>query len=343
MNRTEHKSQDEIKKMRRGAYIKIVAAVGFIAAVLAYGTISWFTMNKENNASGMGVKVKGQSFLVESIPEDANHVSGVRGSFYQGIHTLLHVPEDQIWLMLNDENMENYGSTAEGIYPGSEGQISFYITPLVDAIDVDYTFEITGYQAVETESPDPIDNANTIKTITGLTEIDSDDETNGEVANLLNGHILLFSDRDGSSPGHYTYKGFLGSDSNMERILKNVHYTGVNTRQKVTFYWVWPKTLSRLVEISPSENISVLCNKTILYDNDGNVTTDTVTGKTTYQRVIAHIEQNPQYYMKDVTGTVQESNLSTHYIDYGDKFDLADNRIGATVDYVVLKMTVTDS
>ncbi|MEE5993295.1 MAG: hypothetical protein V3G42_08645 [Oscillospiraceae bacterium] len=328
---------DELKKMRRNAYIKMVAIVGIIVTALAFGSVAWFTESREVEGSSMQMTAEGYSFLIESIAKDANNVPGVKGAFYQGIHTLLNVPDNQIWMVLNDENMENYASSAEGIGPGAEGQLSFYFTPRVDSIDVNYTFKITGYQAVESTNF----NTNTT-TITDLTEIDADDQTNGDLANLLNGHILLFSDRSGTA-GNYIYKGFIGSNNDMERIMKNVNYSGLNTKQKVTIYWVWPKTLSRLIEVNTSENVSVICDKTTLYDDDGNVTTDVTKGKTTYQRVVAHIEQNPQYYMKDSTGTVQSSDIESSYADYGDKYDLADNRIGAAVDYVVLKMSVTSS
>ena len=52
------------KRMRRSAYIKMVAMVGIIGAVLAYSSIAWFTVNKENSASGMGVKVGTNEFEI---------------------------------------------------------------------------------------------------------------------------------------------------------------------------------------------------------------------------------------------------------------------------------------
>ena len=206
---------------------------------------------------------------------------------------------DLIWLMLQDENLENFENNAEGIEPGSEGKVSFNLTPLEEPLSVDYEFQITGYQAVAGEVPEPIM---------------VNDQTNADLANLLNGHLLLFRDRIETEGGDYIYKGFIGSDENMNRVLRNVPYSGVNVPQIVTFYWIWPKTLSCLGEFNPSENIAVICDKITLYDDDGNVTNDTVTGKTTYQRVIEHIEQNPQYYMKDVTGTVQASDIASDYL-----------------------------
>ena len=45
---------------------------------------------------------------------------------------------------------------------------------------MDYEFQITGYQAVAGEVPEPIM---------------VNDQTNADLANLLNGHLLLFRDR----------------------------------------------------------------------------------------------------------------------------------------------------
>lgn len=297
-------------------------------------TIAWFTSNKENTAGGMGVKVKGQTFIVESIQRDSNNVVGKESVFDVGSY--LNIPNDQIWLMLQDENIDNYANNAEGIGPGSTGKISFNIKPLQDTINVDYTFEIAGYRAIVSESQDPNDPTKTIKSITGMSEISASDPTNGVIANYLNGHILLFSDYDA---GNKKYKGFIQSNADMRRVLENVQYSGSGQPTKVTIYWVWPLTLSKLINVSG--NTSIIDN-TVKYDDEGKVT-EAATGKTTYQRVNEHIEAYPQYYMKDITGAVSAATIAGDYADYGDKYDLADNRIGAGADYILLKMTVDPS
>ena len=38
---------DELKKMRRNAYIKMVAIVGIIVTALAFGSVAWFTQSRE--------------------------------------------------------------------------------------------------------------------------------------------------------------------------------------------------------------------------------------------------------------------------------------------------------
>ena len=51
-------SQDELRKMRRLSLLKLGAMGIFAAIIVIFGSIAWFTMNKENSASGMGVRVK---------------------------------------------------------------------------------------------------------------------------------------------------------------------------------------------------------------------------------------------------------------------------------------------
>ena len=49
--------EEERRKRRKAAIIKMLAMVIFCICVMIFGSIAWFTMNKENAASGMGISV----------------------------------------------------------------------------------------------------------------------------------------------------------------------------------------------------------------------------------------------------------------------------------------------
>ena len=174
MNRTEHKSQDEIKKMRRGAYIKIVAAVGFIAAVLAYGTISWFTMNKENNASGMGVKVDAGGFeliVPARTGAETYYNDEINGLGYLTGDDELSTTSGAIRWVMRDESTDTSSVDYKGFRPGSYGKMEFYLVPKAD-VNAQYTFQLktTGYYAeFDVDENDEITKAITADTFQTLT------------------------------------------------------------------------------------------------------------------------------------------------------------------------------
>lgn len=263
----------------------------------------------------MTVAVKGPDYEILVLS------GGTNGIYYDEYHSGIIAPSTVVWKMTNTNNMENYSSevAGSGIHPGSSGVVSFYVKPFIPSIDLDLSFEILGYTATE--------NSGEIT----MTQIDS----NEPQAVFLSGHILLFAERSGTA-GNYTYGSPILSNEDMKRIIANKTFTGAGTETLVNIYWVWPQTLSDLVDARTCQKIEVT---KIPFAADS----------TSYNAVVNNILDYPDYYCKGVSRPanaserLSETNLATDYDKYGDYYDLADNDIGMYVDYILLRLSTDRS
>ena len=271
----------------------------------------------------MQVMVSTMHFEV-SVLED-----GTNGMYYDDYHSLVRDPGSIIWQMTDENNMYNYEEDSsgleddeeEGIHPGSYGVISFYITPKIDSVYVDYQFEILGYSASEDEE---------IGEIT-MTLLDSESEP----AEYLNGHILLFANRTGTER-NYVYSDPILSNEDMKRVITGNHFTGTGTRTQVDIYWIWPITLSSIVDATSCEKVHVTQEPVV----------DSSAG---YSQVVTNIESYPEYYFSFEEGSsinsssvITEAVIARDYDIFGGLYDQADNKIGTGIRFVLLKMTVTE-
>ena len=188
----------------------------------------------------------------------------------------------------------------------------------------------------------------------------SSDVKEQALADYLNGHILLFEEKsvetvtvDGGTTSRNVYSGLIASDSDMKRVLSK-KITGANTQQQITIYWVWPETLSTLVDARA-------CQKMTIEQVPFTAVED---AKNTRTAILQNIQNYPQYYLKNVTRTVtagennteivtytvkdntvnelSSTEIATNYDVYGDLYDQVDNEIGMSVQYLLLKMHVTE-
>lgn len=323
------KTQDrDVKKRRRAALSKMVILLAFTVLVWLFLTIAWFTMNKDVGTSGMGIKSASSNFEITNI-------SGSKeGIFTDPYHVAVHEEEALYWQMTATNNLINYNDPTydendemtdpgdQGLHPGTEGVISFNVTPRVDSIDLTFDFEIIGYQASKDEDDEFV--------MTKLSDVSGGD---GNVAqNLLNGHILLFEHRSGTA-GNYVYSTPICSNEQMHRIM-NRTVTGKNSATQIDIFWVWPNTLSTLVDASAS-GISTV---PFCVDND-------VFHYDSYTAITGNIESYPHYYLKGASSsdTIDaEDDIGTHYLSYGDMYDQGDNEIGMRVNYLLVKLSVTE-
>ena len=308
-------------------------------------------MNKETASGGMGVKAAGPAYEITPV-------NGTDGAFYDPYHKVIQESETDsyaVWKITEDDNFGNYsGST--GIRPGSHGKISFYVTPKVSSIDLDFCFEAIGYRNRDITSVDP-DTGETVVTGHEMIPItsSSEDETDRAVSNYLNGHILLFEKGD-KVGDDIIYSGLIASNEDMKRVIKGRRFDmqEENNAQLVTVYWVWPETLSKLVDARSNSRV------------DNSPFTDENDDKNTRQAIMTNIADYPQYYLKSVslekttgdndeeirTYTVKDATLDTdldsaeivgRYNIYSDLYDQVDNNIGMTVNYILLRLSVTES
>lgn len=360
----EEENETALEKQTMAFVVKIGAMIVSVIVFVVFGTISWFTMNRETNANGMQMKVASEQFEITSLS------GGDNGAFYDEYHILVKDPSSLVWQMTADNNMKNYvssssaassgsasseissgtSSTSLGIYPGSYGVISFNVIPKVDSINLKFTFDIIGYHSGRDENTSSL-------TMSSL-------HRDTEPGIFLNGHIQLFQSRTEVSAGNFVYSDPILSNDDMEKVISSKTFNrGANVSQQVDIYWVWPITLSQIVDARGCSTILVTEAPFTSSGSD-------------YNNVVSNVLTYPDYYMKgfnsSASGTASNSseNLSNNsssnssseppnnsssnssseltasiiqrdYDKYGDWYDRADNDIGMSIQYVLLKMTVT--
>ena len=365
----------EKKRNQKKSLIKLGAMGVLTAVTIIIGSISWFTMNREVEGSGVQMTASGANFEISS-PTGGNLSPGL---WYDPYHKKIRDDNSEsnaelpsyVWMMSDESNFGNYRYSDEterigGIKPGSYGKVTFNVTPLVDEINLEFDFDIIGYHSSDSLFDEG--NENTPLTLTPVADMGSKGE---DIANYLNGHILLFENRTPvyetiteKDPNtgeetvtvtqnilRYDYSGLIATDEDMSRVLNNTaktHFSGKNTVTPVDIYWIWPNTLSTIVDIGGDDLTSVPCSTA---DKD---------------RLADCVLTHPQYFLKgyvaDTSGNSDnngseenggEENSSgssltlqdiiDDYELYSDMYDMADNDIGMNVNYILLKLTASEN
>ncbi len=297
----------------------ITCVVIAAAIILFNNSLGWFASNKDVNGTGMQISVNASDYEIIMLD------GGNDGLYYTNYHSLVKDSSALVWQMTSDYNIYNYDSNSEDveIYPGTHGVISFYVKPKIDSINLNFSFEILGYTAEENEETHEI-------TMTQLTQSD-------EPARYLNGHILLFRGRTGTE-GSYIYSDPILTNADFEKIFTDTYNSTTENDGKirVDIYWVWPHTLSDLIDARECTKITVTKEPFVESGED-------------YNAVVDNIRTYTDYYCKGVTRPADEASrpteaqIATDYDIYGDYYDLADNDIGMEVDFILIKMTVSKS
>jgi hypothetical protein len=201
---TTDTTDDKRERNKKRSLVKL-GAMGVLALIVViFGTISWFAMNRETETSGMGIKIQGQPYTIQT--RDSH---GYYSDVYENLET------DGIeWKISSTKSFDNHanainaatGETDPGIEPGDHGILEFRVNPNnSDSITVDCIFDIKAY--VETTTTDENDQQ-----VTERTEIN-----NSAVVGYLKAHIMLFSGIDANEK----YTGLIGTDAELRRVLTN--------------------------------------------------------------------------------------------------------------------------
>ena len=317
----------EKKRNQKKSLIKLIAMGVLIAVTIIIGSIAWFTMNTQVETSGMQIAAGGPNYDILVLENGSN------GRYYDSYHSLVRDQSAIVWQMVADNNMDNYGTSEgnQGIHPGSYGVISFYVKPYVDELYLSFDFEILGYSYDEKAT----NNADKMKLL----------EANKSPAQFLNGHILLFEERTGTTEENYIYSKPILSNADMQRVISRNKYekNADGKPTQVNIYWVWPMTLSRLIDVRTCQKITVTDSPFI------NATPySESSGTSAYDEVVDNIREYPDYYFKGVNRPANANDrltkeaIAADYDKYGDYYDQADNDIGMEVDFILLKMSVSE-
>ena len=172
-------TEEERRKMKRAALIKMLIIGIFLGVVIIWGSIAWFTVNREANSSGMQIKTatlpfdiatKGSSIRNETMinSENDDYVTGIIGSshgeYAEGTSETLtaqsgtsgeYFTGDSLCLRFTpvddpDTNDVNEADDPPDIAPGSSGKLELNVIPKVDtAISVKLSLNIVAFAEVE--------------------------------------------------------------------------------------------------------------------------------------------------------------------------------------------------
>ena len=316
--------EEEKRRMRKAALIKMLAMIILIICCIIFGSIAWFAQNKKVDATGMQVMVSGGAFEISVLTGGSNGA-------YKSYQDLVHDPSALVWQMKGtdsnslEQNFGNYpqaGTENDGIYPGCSGYISFIVTPKVDSVNLNFTFDLLSYD----------ENVNLTPPLVQL-----DASADADVINYLNGHILLFESYNTST---HMYSGLIKNTTDLSRVLSNKTFTGKNTPTTVNIYWVWAENLSDLLN---TETVTTTVhNDDTNEDETEEVTRSTFCGDEDF---LDYIEANPHYFMRGVTASdhVTISDIKDNYEYFGGRYNFADNVIGSRVRFLLLTMSVSSS
>ena len=310
----EKNSREALLLERKKAIYNLIllSAASFVVLIGAI-TMAWFSDNEKVNGTNMNVSVKGPNYVITTLE------NGTNGLYYEEFHHQVQGINALI-LQMNDEyNMENVtpapSGQIAGIHPGSCGRIKFHVTPKIADLKLEFEFEILGFVATKTEMNE-----------TRMTLLDEDEYP----AIFLNGHILLFAGRTGSNSDNYVYSDPILSGEDMKRLWEKTFSSG---GEWVEIYWVWPKTLSKIVDARGCTKVNV--TEVPFLD----------TTSTDYRKLVLNLCTYPGYYMKGVVvdSSFAATDIVRDYDYYGDCYDQADNDIGMEISYILLKMSVSES
>ena len=301
--------QDDRKKIMKFSLTKMLIMGTLIVIVLYHPSLSWFTMNKEVEGSGVQMTASNIEFSFEFPGSD-------EGKWINQYCSLRN--QAGIWLVDDKKYLDN-GSEIdkehEGLEPGDSGILEFRVEPngQSDTISVDLCFSLRGIVKPEKQ----YNQDGTLKDVNkSLEEI-----TDTTLMNYVGSHIMLFTGINGD--GKYT--GLLQNNNQLQRYIRNKLYSKTDT-EYTKLYWVWPMHLSNIISKDASELIYAANER------------DTV---------IQYIVEHKSGFFKGIE--TEDSKLKTdllnvdHYGAYSILFDKADLDIGNKVQYVILGMSASTS
>ena len=290
----------------------------FFAAVIivaiAVGTAAWFASNKEVSGNNMVVSAQDDSFEIEVITKAEKESLIANYMSENGYETEKRTSASVQDVFFTLEN-ENTNIDSKALRPGAYGTLQFYLLPGEE----DYTLSF-----------DIILQGARLKT-DGSLETIAESDADGEVLDLLKGHILIFSSCENGKysgrikPGEHVY-----SYSTLEHSDEKIVAEG-ETKYPITFYWIWPKTFAQMVLL---DGATKLHGKGIFDD------------PLERQAMLDDMDENPGFYFKGLSAGYARNRLASYRVvpvELSDAYNDADQEIGESVRYVVIELIAKEN
>ena len=251
----ENVRKTEKKNLRSRAVtlsLLFVALVFSVIYVIALNSsLGWFASHPYATADGMQVAVANDKYeiLVEHTYEYDTLLEGSvfkyddmdafesklegSGYGYDLSATALATTTGIAFELRNEVAYHDAGIDYRFLMPGSCGTLTFYLRPLVSE-------DITAHFTISTEYFKKIYDSQQNMTI--------QQGNDPLVSDLLKGHLLLFTERTGTSVQNYKYNGLVDSDSLEFSTSEHSLCTtpGKTDCYELTPYWEWPPLYSEI-------------------------------------------------------------------------------------------------
>ena len=353
----EPMTDDERRTMRRNALIKMLVLLFFLICVVIFGSIAWFTMNKNTGANGMGVKVGQAPFELAVLPR-----TGAETYYNTNINALGYLTDDDklstrsgsIRWVMRDESPITSSDDYKGFRPGSYGSLTFYIVPEADPADsYSISLKMKGYYAEfeldQNDEPTKTIKSNTFQELTDKAGGDSS-SVYALAANYMKGHIIFFRNRralandelNGAADTSLYYSGRI-TDSFTFNTADHAAVTwNGQTAYEVTIYWIWPNTFGQILLDNGSENLYGEAMFSSRQSGNTSPRTD----------LIDYIANHPGYFFSsadllgktaaELTTMMNATSLSktNALLTLSNGYNGADQVIGENVQFILVELTV---
>jgi len=148
-------NEDDAKRIRRGAYIKMSAMVGIVVAVLAFSSVAWFTMSREVEGSKVQMAADDLPFEIATKGSQGvrfkNILKSVDPTLETGEQKTVGDLEYYQTTGKNDQIMLRYDTGNSEIGPGGSGAVSLYVVPkTAEELKLKVSFRVAAFAEIDT-------------------------------------------------------------------------------------------------------------------------------------------------------------------------------------------------
>lgn len=282
-------SEHDLDRYRRTSLIKLFAMGAALILLIVVGTISWFTMNREVENTGLQMTAEGIPFEIRVTGNNTGALSHIQtgqgdlatytsseiyglassnsylkklsnGTLVTGSSYETNATDSTIKWRLSQayDNEED-----KGFGPDSQGELSFSIVPTQSGeLNPSFKMRLEGYIAPDQRENDDGTYQVMENKILPIASESTDDQK--QSVSYLNGHILFFSSRTNvgtNAEPVYEYTGLLDeNDIKLSDIVDSSLVTNGtvnvtrNTAITATIYWIWPNTFGQMVFAANENN-----------------------------------------------------------------------------------------
>ena len=338
-------------RKRKIALIKIAAIAVLFGMILLRASIAWFTMSTEVEGSNAQMTASDALFELKVIGSKGlydRYITDVDSSYSDHIVTS-NSTQKIMWRLTAepdeyDGNMDNLYSGTDtpdlaeitkldssdyGLSPGKHGFLKFYIVPNTEnRLSIEINTILTCYKTEYYKDTDTEGEAGYQKDV--FTKMLSSNSDDALALRYISSHILFFyledKDNDGTEEMH---------------LIKNASFfrNGINAETEVTIYWVWPKTLNDIIDLSvtgldSTGNLELreyfFAEPGRMLDNPLNVDFSSIT--------VAETDENRVSKITEIVNNLHKASNRTEYSNYGSMYNNADQIIGDKVGYIMFEI-----